>query len=639
MRYNNMAVRIVLPIVIASTIYINIDAQTTKTTDKMAKIEVKERSEIADQYKWNVNDIFASDDAWAAKKAEMAEKMKKISSFKGKIGQSAKAMLEYFDFSSNLSREIAPLSIYAGLLKDQDLREAENIARIKELENLYIEMSQLSAYTTPELTAIPNETLDKYMEEEPRLKEVYGMKIDGIKRNKAHALSEIEEELIAKMSILGDVPSDTYDMLTDAEMPWPTITLENGDEVVLNQAAYSQVRASEVKADREKAFEAFWGTYRKFEGTMGELMNGNIKQHVFWAKVYKHESALAASLYGRNIPTSVYHSLVENVNKNLPTFHRYLKLKQKLMNLDELKYSDLYAPAVENCELAYTYEEAQQLILEAIKPLGKEYGETVARAFRERWIDVYPNKGKASGAYSNGGAYDVHPYILMNYNGQYESAGTLIHELGHTMHSYLSNKNQPFAKARYAIFVAEVASTFNEALLDDLMLNKLTDKKQKIALLMSMLDGFKGTLFRQTQFAEFELRMHEMAEKGEPITGKALTKLYGDIVKKYYGDAEGVCKVDDIVSIEWAFIPHFYRQFYVYQYSTSFVASQALAEKVLNGNESDRDRYLKFLSSGGSDYPINLLKEAGVDMTTSDPFDNAMKRMNALMDQIEALLK
>lgn len=631
---------------IASIVSVVIAANTAEAQQKnksnnnkeMAKIEIKERNEIEDKYKWNVADLYATEADWQKAKEGLHEDIKKVSGYKGRLGESAKTMLEYFEYSSSLNRRLAPLSIYASLIKDEDLRNAESIARLKELENIYIEMAPLTAFVEPELSAIDNATYDKFMQEEPKLKNEYGMTIDAIKRNKEHSLSEIEEELLAKMAILGDVPSDTYDMLTDAEMPWPTIKLENGDEVVLNQAAYSQVRASENRKDRETAFEAFWSTYRKFEGTFGELMNGNVKQHVFWSKVYKHESALAASLFGRNIPTSVYHSLIENVNKSLPTFHRYLKLKQKLMGLDELKYSDLYAPAVENAELNYTYEEAQKLILEAIKPLGKEYGETVKRAFNERWIDVYPNKGKASGAYSNGGAYDVHPYILTNYNGQYEAAGTLIHELGHTMHSYLSNKNQPYPTARYAIFVAEVASTFNEALLDDLMLKKLTDKNEKIALLMSMLDGFKGTLFRQTQFAEFELRMHEMAEKGQPITGKTLTDAYGEIVKRYYGDAEGVCKVDDIVSIEWAFIPHFYRAFYVYQYSTSFVASQALAEIVLNGGEAERDRYLKFLSAGGSKYPIDILKDAGVDMTTSAPFENAMKRMNELMDEIEKLM-
>jgi len=609
---------------------------TLFTSNTMAQ---KERAEIEEKYKWNVYDLYANDNVWESKKAELTEEVKKVSSFKGTLGESAKNLLDFYEFNSKLGKELSQLYIYASLLKDQDLRVSENISRIKVLQNLNNEISQLAAFVDPELAAIDNATLDKFMQEEPKLKELYGMKIDRVKRNKVHTLSPAEEELMAKMNIMGDVPSDTYDMFTDAEMPWPTITLSDGTEVELNQAAYSKVRASANREDREKAFYAFWGNYLKFQGTFGELMNGNIKRNIFYSKAYKYNSALESALYYNNIPTSVYNSLIENVNKNLPTFHRYLALKKKLMGLDQLKYSDIYAPAVEGIDLKYTYEEGQKMVLEAVKPLGKEYGKVVERAFNERWIDVYPNKGKASGAYSNGAAYDVHPYILMNYNGQYDAVGTLIHEMGHTMHSYFSNAKQPYSTSRYAIFVAEVASTFNEALLDDLMLKKLTDKGEKISLLMSMLDGFKGTLFRQTQFAEFELKMHEMAEKGQPITGKALSNLYGEIVKKYYGNAEGVCYVDDVVDIEWAFIPHFYNSFYVYQYSTSFVASQALAERVLKGGDKEREMYLNFISAGGSKYPIDILKDAGVDMTTSEPFDNAIKRMNELMDEIEKLME
>lgn len=599
----------------------------------------KDRSEIEEKYKWNVYDLFANDDEWNAKKDDINERIKTISSYKGRLSESASTLLEFFNTTQGISKDLSRLSIYASLQKDQDLGVSENIARTKELDNVYIDLSQTVAFADPELAAIEDEKYDRFMDELPELKRLYGMRIDRIKRNKPHTLSPVEEELVAKMSILGNPVGETFDIFSDAEMPWPTITLSDGSEVELNQAAYSQVRASANRDDREKAFEAFWSNYRRFEGTFGELMNGNIKEHIFFSKVYKHNSCLEAALFGNNIPTSVYHSLIENVNRNLPTFHRYLRLKQKLMKLDQLKYSDLYAPAVAGVDLKYDYAEAQKLVLEAVKPLGDDYAKVIERAFNERWIDVYPNKGKASGAYSNGAAYDVHPYILMNYNGQYSSVGTLIHELGHTMHSYLSNKNQPYPTSRYAIFVAEVASTFNEALLDNLMLDKLTDRDQKISLLMEMLDGFKGTLFRQTQFAEFELRMHEMSEQGKPITGKVLTELYTEIVKKYYGDAEGACKVDDIVGIEWAFIPHFYMNFYVFQYSTSFVASQALAEVVINGGQKERDNMLKFLSAGGSKYPIDILKDAGVDMTSNEPFDNAFKRMNELMDQIEKLMK
>lgn len=598
----------------------------------------KNRAEIEQQYTWNLEDLYPTREAWAEAKAALVEKAKAVENYKGTLGRSAADLLGYFEFVGNIDKDFTRLAVYAMLNSDVDVSDADNLALTKELDQAAVDYNMMAAFARAELAAIPQETIDQFVANEPKLKQ-YAMDLDRIARGRVHTLSPAEEELMAKTDILGDVPSSTFNIFSNAEMPFPTITLESGEEVELNQAAFSQLRASANKADREKAFYAFWNTYKKYEGTMGELMNGNVKQNIFYAKVRKYDSALDAALYRNNIPTSVYHSLVDNVNRCLPTFHRYLALKQKLMNLDTLKYSDLYAPAVKDVELNYTYDEAKQMVLEAIKPLGEEYASVVRTAFDNRWIDVYPNKGKRTGAYSCGSAYDVHPYILMNYQDQYEQVGTLIHELGHTMHSYFSNKHQTSNNADYSIFVAEVASTFNEALLDHLMMQKLTDKGQKISLLMNILDGFKGTLFRQTQFAEFELAMHEKAERGEPLTGKVLTALYLDIVRRYYGHDQKVCVVDDCVGHEWEFVPHFYRSFYVYQYSTSFVASQALSEMVLSGDEVARDRYLHFLTTGGSMYPIDILKEAGVDMTTSDPFDKAIEKMNKVMDQIEELMK
>jgi oligoendopeptidase F len=334
----------------------------------------------------------------------------------------------------------------------------------------------------------------------------------------------------------------------------------------------------------------------------------------------------------------VYTRLVDGVNKHLPTFHRYLGLRKRMMKVPTLHYYDLYAPLVASVDLTYPVEEAQKQIMTALKPIGTDYAAVATRAFTERWIDLYPNEGKRAGAYSNGGAYDVHPYMLLNYNGKYADMSTLAHELGHTMHSYYSNKTQPFPMASYPIFVAEVASTFNEALLIDHMLKTIADDSAKLSLLGSYLENIKGTVFRQTQFAEFELRMHEMAEKGQPLTGDALDKLYADITRKYYGHDKSVTIVDDYVAHEWAFIPHFYRNFYVFQYATSFTASSALAEKVLAGDPAATKRYLTFLGSGGSGYPIDLLKAAGVDMTTDEPLELTMKKMNRVMDEMEKLL-
>ncbi len=598
----------------------------------------KERSEIDDQYKWNVYDLYSSEQAWNQSLAELVKRSEQVTSFKGTLGLSAQNLLKYLQFSDEMMKEASRLSLFASLKADADVRDAENQSRQKEVRQFFVEYGQKASFVSPELAAITKETMDRFISEEKGLKN-YKMPLENIYRMKQHTLSPAEEALMAKTGLITGTASAAYGVFSNAEMPWPTITLSDGKTIELTQQAFNNLRSTSNRADREIVFKEFWNHYLKFEGTFGELLNGQVKQDIFRAKARNYGSALESATKPNNIPMEVYHSLIENVNANLPTFHRYLNLKKRMMGLDTLKYSDMYASTVKGVELKYSYEEAQSLILESLKPLGKEYAGVVDHAFKNRWIDVYPNKGKRSGAYSNGAAYDVHPYILMNYNDQYNEVSTLTHELGHTMHSYYSNKTQPFATSRYVTFVAEVASTFNEVLLNDMMQKKIRDKEQKLALLMSMLDGFKGTLFRQTQFAEFELRIHEAAEAGTPLTGKMLSKIYGEIARKYYGHNQGICLLDDNIGIEWAYIPHFYMNFYVYQYSTSFVASQALAAQVLAGEKGARERYLQFISSGGSDYPINLLKTAGVDMTSPEPFKATIATMNKIMDEIEALLK
>ncbi len=597
----------------------------------------KERSEIAEADTWNVYDLYESNEAWKIAKDKLIEKASKLEDYKGKLGSSSKTLLEFLTLSGEINKEGGRLYIYTSLKSDVDLRNQENQALKKDIRQAFITLGQKMAFVAPELAAIPEETMKKFIEEEDGLKD-YQLQLMDTYRMKKHTLSEPEELLMAKAGMTSGTASSVYGVLSDAEMIWPKATLSDGTEIEVNKINYSKYRVSPNLKDREIVFNAFWNHYKKFEGTFGELLSGQVKNHIFNAEARHYNSTLEAALKGNNIPVEVYHSLVDNVNKNLPTFHRYLALKKRMMGLDTLKYSDLYAPAVKGVELKYSYEEAQKLILDALKPLGKEYTTTVEKAFNNRWIDVYPTKGKRSGAYSNGGAYDVHPYILLNYNGDYDAVTTTAHELGHTMHSYFSNTRQPFATADYPIFLAEVASTFNEALLADYMEKKLKDDDVRLSLLMTMLDGFKGTLFRQTQFAEFELRMHEAAEKGQPLTGQSLSKLYYDITSKYYGNEEGVCVVPQYIEMEWAFIPHFYYNYYVYQYSTSFVASQALAAEVMKGDKEATKKYMDFISSGSSDWAINTLKKAGVDMMSSEPFDRTIANMNKIMDEIEKIL-
>lgn len=597
----------------------------------------KDRSEIAEQDTWNVYDLYESDDAWHAAKEEFIKKAAQLEAYKGKLGSSAKELLSFLKLNDEIGKDASRLYIYTSLKSDVDLRNQDNQAQKKEIRQVFVTLGQNTAFVSPELATIPEETMKKFIQEEEGLK-TYQLQLMDTYRMKKHTLSEPEELIMAKAGMTGGTASSVYSVLSDAEMPWPTATLSDGTEIEVNKITYAQYRMSPNVKDREIVFKAFWNHYKKFEGTFGELMNGQVKNHMFNAQARHYTNCLEAALKGNNISTDVYHSLVENVNKNLPTFHRYLALKKRMMGLDTLKYSDLYAPAVKGVELKYTYQEAQELILDALKPLGKEYTSTVEKAFNNRWIDVYPTKGKRGGAYSNGGAYDVHPYILTNYNDTYDAVSTMIHELGHTMHSYFSNTRQPVALADYPIFLAEVASTFNEVLLADYMKKQIKDEGQKLSLLMNMLDGFKGTLFRQTQFAEFELRMHEAAEAGEPLTGEGLSKMYYDITSRYYGNEEGVCEVPKYVEMEWAYIPHFYYNFYVYQYSTSYVASQALAAEVMKGNKKATEKYMNFISSGCSDWAINTLKTAGVDMMSAEPFDSTIENMNKIMDEIETIL-
>ncbi|MBN1768764.1 MAG: oligoendopeptidase F [Prolixibacteraceae bacterium] len=597
----------------------------------------KERAAIADKYKWDLTDIYKTEDAWQADKERIAAEMQKITRFKGIITQSAQNLLECLEFNSKVSKEATKLYIYASMKSDLDTRVMKYNGMQQQLQQMFSDFGANAAFIEPEILSVEWETIEGFIKEEPKL-EVYRMGLENMFRTKKHTLSEAEERIMALSGMVSGVPQSVFGTFSNAEMPEPEVTLSDGEKVKLNSATYSKYRASGNRADREIVFENYWNNFAKFKGTYGEMLYGNVKKDVFYARARHYESALESALYPNNIQVEVYHSLVDNVNKNLPAFHRYLDIKKRMLGVDTLKYLDLYAPVVEDLDLKYTYDEAVKITLEALKPLGDDYMSVVKKATEERWIDVYPTPGKRSGAYSNGAFYDGHPFILLNYTELYNDVSTLVHELGHTMHSYYSNKNQPYPLSDYQIFVAEVASTLNEVLLFNYMLEKVEDDDVRLVLLMNWLDSFKGTLFRQTQFAEYELKIHEEVEKGKPLTGDEFSALYTNIVNRYYGHDKGVCHVDDYIGMEWAFIPHFYYNFYVYQYSTSFTASISLAEKVMEGDKKALKSYLAFLSSGGSDYPIELLKKAGVDMTTSAPFDKAIESMNKVMDEIEKIL-
>lgn len=605
-------------------------------SSSMAMSQMKVRDDLPEKYKWNLTDLYASDEAWKQEKDRLQTEMQKIAQYKGKLTQSPETLMEALEFNAKLGKEMTRLYSYASMKSDQDTRVTKYAGMKQELGQLFSQYGALVSYMEPELLTLKDEQLNSFLNQEKGLA-TYKFYLTDLLRKRAHRGSEEVEKVLAYSSLMSGNAANIYSTFSNAEFPYGDIEVD-GKTVKLNAANFSLYRASEDRSVRKKAFEVYFGKLNEFQRTLGSTLYGNLNSALFYAKARYYNSTLEAALDAGNIPTDVYHNLVKNVNSNLETFHRYLSLRKRMMGLDQLHYYDLYAPLVDKVDLSYTVEESVDNILKSLKPLGKEYIDVSTKAFNERWIDMYPNEGKRSGAYSNGSAYDVHPYILMNYNGKYNDMSTLTHELGHTMHSYLTNKKQHVANADYSIFVAEVASTLNEELLNDYMLKQIKDDKTRLAILGNYLEGAKGTLYRQTQFAEFELMIHDKVAKGEALTGEDFDKMYLELTRKYYGHDKGICFVDENVKSEWSYIPHFYYNFYVYQYATSYTASAALSEKVLNGTAADRKKYLDFLASGSTKYPVELLVDAGVDMNSKEPFDLTISKINKVITEMEAIL-
>ena len=598
----------------------------------------KERSQVDPKYKWNLTDLYPSTDAWQAAKRDLQGRLPVLESHRGHLGAAADSLLRAIDDMMNFSRDYSRLATYASQLSDEDTREATPREMNDEAEQLGVAFGSAVSWMDPEILALGKDRIDAFVKAQPKLGG-YRVYLDNVLRFAPHTLSTDGERIVAEAGRMYGAGGSLRSVFDNAEQPWPTVTLPDGKKVRLDNAAYTEHRASPSRAVRDSVFRTFFRAHRKFQGTYGAALSAGVQTHVFEKNVRKYDSCLEAALFPNNVPTSVYMQLVKDVNTNLPTLHRYLKLRQRMMGLKQLRYEDLYAPLVAEVDLRYTPEQAMDIVLAAVQPLGSAYVDTLRHGFTHGWVDWFPTTGKRSGAYSTG-AYGVHPYQLQNFTGLYDEVSTVAHESGHSMHTFLSDQNQPYATHDYPIFVAEVASTLNENLLLHYMLGRTKDKATRLFLLGNYLEGLRGTLFRQTMFAEFELAIHEKAEKGEALSGEAMSKLYLDIVRRYYGHDQGVCKVADLYGVEWSYIPHFFYNFYVYQYATSIVASSSLAAQMRADGDGTaaRDRYLKMLSSGSSKFPIDLLKDAGVDMTTSAPFTAAMKEMNAVMDEIEKLL-
>lgn len=588
------------------------------------------------QYRWNLADLYPDASAWNADAARLEASIPSLAACKGHLGDSAAKLRECLELRSEGSKRSARLAVYANELHAQDTGAPEGVELRQKLTVIGTRVAQASSFMRPEILALGRARIDAFLREDGRLA-TYRHWLDDIVRAAPHTLDEEGESLIAAYGLAAGASANDYQMLSNADMPWPTVTLSDGKPVKLDPAAFEKYRQAPDREDRKRVLDAYWGRCKEFERTFGVMFYGNLKEDTVHAKVRRYPDSLTAALDGDNVPVAVYDTLVREAQAALPTLHRYFRLRARILGVDQLHYYDVYTPLVVS-DRKFPIEQGEQLMLDAVKPLGEAYVAAMKDGLEHRWMDVYPRPRKLAGAHMAGSAYDVHPYLLINYNDDYPSVSTIAHEWGHAMHSYLSNRAQPFVNSRYSIFVAEIASTLNEALLLDHMLKIATTDDERLLYLGSALENLRGTFFVQAMFAQFEREVHARVDRGEPLSGEKVTAMYGDILKRYFGDAEGAVKIDDAYTVQWALIPHFYRDFYVYQYATSIAASSLFADGILEGKPGARERYLKLLSAGGSDYPYRLVKDAGVDLATPAPYRAVAARMNRIMDEIEAIL-
>lgn len=591
------------------------------------------REEIPVELTWKLEDIFETDEAWEQEMAKLQEEIPKIEQYQGKLGESAENLYEVLQLQDHLSERLGKLFTYAHMRYDQDTTNSFYQRLNAQAESIFTVASSKMSYIVPEILTIDEAKLNSFMIEEQGL-QGYQKTLDEITRQRPHILSEREEAILAEASEPMGATAQTFSMLNNADLTFPTVKDENGEEVEITHGRYIRFMESKDRSVRQAAFKAMYETYGKFQNTFASTLSGNIKKDNFFAKIRNYDSARQAALDNNNIPEEVYDHLVEAVNEKLPLLHRYIKLRKKVLGLKELHMYDLYTPLVQDVDMKITYDKAQEYVLKGLAPLGNDYLSVIKKAYEGRWIDVEENKGKRSGAYSSG-SYGTNPYILLNWQNNVNDTFTLAHELGHSVHSYYTRKNQPFRYGNYSIFVAEVASTCNEALLNDYLLNNLEDEKQRLYLLNHFLEGFRGTVFRQTMFAEFEHTIHLKQQQGEALTAEKLTEIYYDLNKKYYGE-EVVS--DQEIGLEWARIPHFYYNYYVYQYATGYSAATALAQHILAKKDGAVEKYINFLKAGSSDYPIEVLKKAGVDMNSKQPILDALQVFDEKLQQLEKML-
>ncbi|ACJ34481.1 Oligoendopeptidase F [Anoxybacillus flavithermus WK1] len=591
------------------------------------------RKDVPVEYTWRLEDIFATDEQWEKEFEEIMSLLPKFSEYKGRLGESAQTLYEALQYRDHVFMRLGKLYAYAHMRHDEDTAHSLYQGLETRAEGLYAEAGQATAFIVPEILAMDEDVLRTFLQQYEPLR-LYAHELDEMNRQRPHVLSEKEEALLAQAAEVMNASSNTFGALNNADLRFPTITDENGEEVEVTHGRYIRFLESEERRVRHDAFKAVYDTYRKYENTFASTLSGAVKRNNFFARVRNYRSAREAALSKNQIPETVYDNLIETIHRYLPLLHRYVQLRKRVLGLDELHMYDLYTPLVKQVDMKVTYEEAKDILLKGLTPLGDEYISIVKEGFDNRWVDVQETRGKRSGAYSSG-SYGTNPYILMNWQDNVNNLFTLAHEFGHSVHSYYTRKYQPYPYGNYSIFVAEVASTCNEALLNDYLLKTIDDEKKKLYLLNHYLETFRGTVFRQTMFAEFEHMIHQMAQNGEALTAKVLTEKYYELNKTYFGD--GVV-IDEEIGLEWARIPHFYYNYYVYQYATGFSAATALSKQILEEGAPAVERYIAFLKAGSSDYPIEVLKKAGVDMTSPEPIEQACQVFEQKLQQLEQLL-
>ena len=596
-------------------------------------MELKERKDMAAEFKWDLSSLFGSDESFESTSEVLLEKLEELKELKGHVAFSSDTLKRTLELSLELSRMMGNIYTYAHMKRDEDTRVSKYQSYASKAESLNAKLGSESSFIVPEILAAEESVILGYLESDNELS-LYSHYLDDILRGKKHTLSVEEETILAGASELASAPSTIFGMLNNADFKFPEIKDEEGNLTRLTHGNYRLFIESKDRRVRKDAFEAMYSVYKDHRNALASSLQSEVKKNIFFAKTRKHESARASALFGNSIPETVYDNLIDSVHRFMPAMHKYVEVRKKALGLDELHMYDIYTPLVKDVDFKVPYEEATATVLKALAPLGEDYTSVVEKAYDDKWIDVYENEGKRSGAYS-WGTYDSKPYILLNYHDNLDNMFTLAHEMGHSMHSYYTKTSQPFVYGHYSIFLAEIASTCNEALLNHYLLENETDRERKLYILNHYLETFKGTVFRQTMFAEFERDIHRAVESGEALTSESLNIMYRELNRKYFGDD---AFLDDEIDFEWSRIPHFYYNFYVFQYATGFSAAVSLADRIIKGEEGAVDKYLGYLSAGSSDYPIEVLKKAGLDMTKPDAVDGALSLFEKLVGEFENLL-